>query len=175
MASHPVSSRLLRLLLPACIVLLLAGALLLAMSLLPSRTPVAMAQEVTPSGGAAGPSISLSKTVGIDSSTCDLTTAITVAQGTPVTYCFSVTNTGDVTFTLHTLVDSDLGTILNALSYSLAPGASAFITATTIPGVSVTNVATWTAELPFNAAGLAPSATAVATATVNVQAPLSEI
>ena len=45
-------------------------------------------------------------------------------EGTTVYYCYTVTNTGDVAFGLHTLTDDVLGTIFTGLAYTLAPGAS---------------------------------------------------
>ena len=45
------------------------------------------------------------------------------AAGTTCTYCYEVTNTGDVTLNLHDLDDSQLGTIFNSFAYSLTPGA----------------------------------------------------
>jgi hypothetical protein len=102
------------------------------------------------------PAISLDKTVGTDPGVCATTDAITVPAGyggTDVYYCYTVTNTGDLTLTLHDLVDSNLGPILDGLSYALGPGESvdtvsaglvfsATITETT------TNDATWTACNP---------------------------
>ncbi|MGH9172838.1 MAG: hypothetical protein ACRD1H_00705, partial [Vicinamibacterales bacterium] len=64
---------------------------------------------------------------------------------TEVTYCYEVTNTGSVTFTLHDLEDSELGTLLENFPYTLTPGASAFITDSTTLIEDTTNTATWTA------------------------------
>jgi hypothetical protein len=89
--------------------------------------------------------ISLNKTVGADAHTCAVTDSITVVSGSQVTYCYEVTNTGIISFTLHTLVDDQLGTLLLDAPYDLAPGASTFITATTTITENVTNSATWTA------------------------------
>ena len=91
------------------------------------------------------PEISLNKTVGTDSATCAGTDTVTVPVGSEVTYCFEVTNTGLVTTSLHTLVDDQLGTVLNNYAYALAPGASAFLTATTAVYAPITNTATWSA------------------------------
>ncbi|MCI0398306.1 MAG: hypothetical protein L0322_25700, partial [Chloroflexi bacterium] len=121
---------------------------------------------IQPPSGAA---ITLDKTVGADPDVCAVTDPITVPFGTDVTYCYEVTNTGLVTFTLHDLVDSELGTILNAFPYVLAPGASAFLTQTTNITQTTVNTATWTAynQIP-RALGFA---TASDTATVNVIQP----
>lgn len=115
----------------------------------------------------AAPAITLSKTVGTDPSVCPTTDEITVAAGTEATYCYKVTNTGDVTLTRHALNDSELGTILNNFPHSLVPGASAFLTQTTTINATTVNSATWTAYNP----GPTDVATATDTATVNVTGP----
>lgn len=115
------------------------------------------------------PSISLVKTVGTTPGVCAPTSNITVAPGTTVYYCYTVTNTGNVTLDLHTLVDDQLGTIFSGFNYSLAPGASVNTVAAglSIPAVintPTTNTATWTASTLTS--GL--TATATATAFVDV-------
>jgi hypothetical protein len=92
------------------------------------------------------PSISLTKTVGTVPGVCAVTDAVTVTAGTEVYYCFVATNTGATTFEFHDLVDSELGTILNDLPYTLAPGASSpQVIVPETPMATVTNTATWTA------------------------------
>jgi len=113
------------------------------------------------------PEVSLQKTVGTDPNTCAATDAITVSQGTDVTYCFEVTNTGNVTLTQHTLADSELGNLLNDFAYSLVPGASAFITSTANITQTVVTTANWTAYNP----GPTNVVTATDTATVTVLQP----
>lgn len=118
-----------------------------------------------------GPSITLDKTVGTDEGVCATTDSIAVGPGTDVTYCYEVTNTGGVTFDRHDLVDSELGNILTFFPYTLEPGASAFLTATTNITVTTVNTATWTAyEEPLLAGGQF-SAFASDTATVTVLPP----
>ena len=118
---------------------------------------------------APNPAITLSKTVGTDPLVCATTDEITVPAGTDVTYCYEVTNTGNVTLNLHDLDDSELGNLLSGLSYALAPGASAFVTETATINVTTVNTATWTA---YNGSPTAPSdlvhATDVATVTVSI-------
>ncbi len=120
------------------------------------------------------PAIELVKTVGTDPLTCATTNDIAVGVGTDVVYCYTVTNTGDLTLPLHTLVDSELGTLLGPdFAYDLAPGASVFITQTaTMPNMpgTVVNNATWTAyvDTVFTA-----SATDTATVTVRYEADLA--
>ncbi len=113
---------------------------------------------------AIGPAITLEKTVGTDAAVCATTDSITVPGGTEVTYCFTAENTGDVTLNLHDLADSELGPIFTALPYSLAPGASAFITATTTLVTTTVNTATWVA---YNV-GPSDVVTATDTATVTI-------
>ncbi len=111
-------------------------------------------------------SISLDKTVGLDSDSCAVTNEITVSAGTQVFYCYTVNNTGPVTLTLHTLVDDHLGTLLNNFPYDLGPGASAYITEAATINATTVNSATWTASVSGG-----PSAEASDTATVTVQTP----
>ncbi len=128
--------------------------------------PVAVATDAaTVTLGA--PEITLSKTVGLSSSTCATTSAITVTANTAVFYCYVVENTGDVTVTRHTLVDSELGTILTDFPFTLVPGASAFITQSATITETTVNVATWTAAVVTGG----PSASATDTATVTVGVP----
>jgi hypothetical protein len=110
------------------------------------------------------PSIALAKTVGTDPSDCAETHEIDVAEGTVVTYCFEVTNTGLTTLTLHDLEDSHLGTILDGFPFSLTPGASVFLTQTAVIAETTTNTAIWTAYNP----GPTNLVTASDTATVTV-------
>ncbi len=119
------------------------------------------------------PAITLDKTVGTDTTVCAATDAITLPYGGgSVTYCYEATNTGDVTLNRHDLVDSELGALLTNFAYSLAPGASAFITETTYIGFTTVNTATWTA---YNPADGFTSAWATDAATVTVEGPMPAI
>ncbi|GAB4144779.1 MAG: hypothetical protein Fur0021_01620 [Candidatus Promineifilaceae bacterium] len=117
------------------------------------------------------PAISLSKTVGTEAGVCATTDMIDVVAGTDVYYCYTVTNTGNVTLPLHDLTDSELGDILTGFAYNLMPGESV---STVDAGLEISanimvttmNTATWTA---YDSAGL--SASAEASATVNVVNP----
>jgi hypothetical protein len=111
----------------------------------------------------ANPAITLDKTVGTDPLVCAATDQITVPAGTDVTYCYEVTNTGNVEFNTHDLVDSELGTLLSNFPYTLAAGASAFLTETTTINVTTVNTATWTAS---SVTGPSVQASDVATVTV---------
>jgi hypothetical protein len=122
------------------------------------------------------PAIELVKTVGTDSGSCAPTNSILVPAGgggTDVYYCYEATNIGDVTFTSHSLADSELGTIFADMPYDLGPGDSVdtvslgLVISATITETTV-NTATWTAS---DAAGGQLNATA--TATVVVEPPTS--
>lgn len=95
-----------------------------------------------------GGGIIMTKTVGTDPAVCATTDQITVMAGTEVYYCYSVSNNSTLTFTYHTIEDSDLGIVLNQLPYTLTPGASTFITVSAMPSESVSNTATWISENP---------------------------
>jgi len=117
----------------------------------------------------AEPAIEIVKTVGTTPGVCAATSTITVPAGATVYYCYTVTNTGNVTLNLHDLTDDQLGAIFSGLNYALDPGASVNTMAAglSIPVVinqPTTNTATWTA---YNA-GPSNVAIATATATVNV-------
>ena len=96
---------------------------------------------------AGGPAITMAKTVGLTAGVCGVDETLTVAPGTPVTYCYTVTNTGSVALNYHTLVDDQLGTVLDNFLFALAPGASTFVTVDDVVlAGTTTNNATWTAS-----------------------------
>ena len=119
------------------------------------------------------PAIIITKTVGTVNGVCADTSEITVPEGTTVYYCYTVTNTGDVTLNLHDLVDDPLGPIFTGLDYALGPGESvntvlAGLSIPAVINVTTVNTATWTA---YNGSPTAPVdvATAIATARVIVE------
>jgi hypothetical protein len=115
--------------------LLLAGALLLsACSLL------------SPPEGA----LSLVATVGTEADVCADTSDIEVFSDAPTTvyYCYTISNTGEVSVPLHDLSDDLFGVILSGFEFDLAPGASVdTVTAGVELAYDVTeltvNAATW--------------------------------
>lgn len=116
------------------------------------------------------PSISLAKTVGTDPAVCAPTDAINVdaaAGPAEVVYCYTITNTGNVSLGLHDLADSELGSILDGFAYDLAPEASVSLTRTATLTQTTTNSATWTA---YNT-GPTDVITATDTATVTFASP----
>ena len=109
------------------------------------------------------PSITFTKTVGTDPSLCANHAAGDCSQGTAVVYCYTVYNAGNAPLSTHDLVDTVLGVITNTYAYTLAPGATTFITHGYTVNITTTNVATWTAWLDDHRA-----VTGVSSATVNV-------
>ncbi len=116
-------------------------------------------------------SISLVKTVGTTPGVCATTSTITVASGTTVYYCYTVTNNTNSALTSHSLTDDKLGTLLSKVPFNLAVGANVNTvtlgkTISTVATATTTNTGTWTSYtdpgVPF---------TATASATVTVSAP----
>jgi hypothetical protein len=99
--------------------------------------------------GAVG--ISLEKTVIKTGQICPGVTALNVAPGTLVSYCYKVTNNDSITYTTHSLSDSVLGPITLPPMISLPPPPQTnYYSTAPVPNPSpiitdVTNVATWTA------------------------------
>lgn len=116
------------------------------------------------------PAVNLIKTVGTNPNVCAPTDSVTLPYGGGnVTYCYTIQNTGNITLTGHTLTDDHLGTILNNMAYTLAPGASTFVTVTTNVANTTTNTGVWTAVL--TGAPVSVSASDSDTALVTVQPP----
>ena len=116
--------------------------------------------------------IDLVKTVGVQADACADTTTLTVSPGETVYYCYTITNTGNITLTDHLLLDDRLGTILTDTVSGLAPGQSLSTlqlgeTISTEVVITTTNIATWTA----NTVEPDLSATDIATATVGLGEP----
>ena len=100
--------------------------------------------------------ISLRQTVKVSPEEgCDgsvpLTDDIAVLPGSQVCFYYTVTNTGDLPLTLHSLKDTQSGNILVDVEQNLPPGASLTVSRqeriknSELP---LTNVATWTASTP---------------------------
>lgn len=113
-------------------------------------------------------SITMTKTVGTDATSCAAGSSITVPYGSTVYYCYSVENTGNITLTTHTVVDDVLGTVLGPdAAYALAPGATFSFTSTHATVTeTVTAGALWTASVAGSSV-----ATATGSTTVTVQPP----
>ncbi len=79
---------------------------------------------------------------------CGTQSALRVSPGDRVYLCYSVENTGNVSYTTHDLVDDQLGTLLSGFSFNLAPGGSVFLTQNVEITAPVTHTAQWTASGP---------------------------
>ena len=103
--------------------------------------------------GGCRPAVELTKTVGLANvpSIYSNTTVITVPMDAVVTYSYLVANSGNLTLTQHAVVDSVVGNVTET-AQSLAPGTSFLVSVTldlsgtVTPGITVTNIATWTAS-----------------------------
>lgn len=97
-----------------------------------------------------GPSLIVTKTVGLDPGNCATNDTITVTRGTQVVYCYFVLNTGTVTFSYQSVVDSHLGVLLADYPFVLTPQSgnkpAALFTLPSIITQTTTNVVTWTAS-----------------------------
>jgi uncharacterized repeat protein (TIGR01451 family) len=109
--------------------------------------------------------IELDMTLSTDGS-CGTETSLVVDEGTPITYCYTVTNVAPVPLNLHNLDDSTLGTLLNNWPHPLAPNSSTSFTITVPAEQSAIHLATWTAN---NAAA------AQATTIVNVNNTIHQL
>ncbi len=120
-----------------------------------------------------GPAIILTKTVDTNPQTCASSETYTLpAGGGTVYYCYFVGNVGDVTMTLHTVVDDQIGTLIGpSFPFALIPGATAWFTI----GVNITqttvNSATWRAFNP----GPTDVVTSTDTALVIVEGPITAL
>lgn len=114
--------------------LLLAGAaLVLLFSALRAGGPAAPLQSAAPFTGLArlvtspalaathGAQIIITATVGVNPRDCASTKSVTVTAGTTVVYCYTVLNTGDVTFSDHLVTDESLGIHAPVTNYLLTP------------------------------------------------------
>lgn len=116
------------------------------------------------------PTIGLIVTVGTDANCSQGRTALTVTAGTPIHYCYEVTNTGDVTFTHHDLAATQLGSLLSNYPAMLAPGDS-LTGSQTIPAAGTGTLNphfTWAAKIDASGTVTASASQAV---TVTVTPP----
>lgn len=84
------------------------------------------------------PAINVTKSVGQDRLSCPTARALRVPSGQNVAFCISVQNTGDITFTRHTLVDTPLG-INASFNYTLPPGSTLEIIPNNLSTLGITN------------------------------------
>ncbi len=143
---------------------------------LPGTTPLTSAPD-TAAVDEIGPSISLAKTnyAGNDGGTsCDGAELVTGLAGDGVTYCFTVTNTGDTNLVNIDVNDADLGITLNIVG-PVAPGATATVFHDATIAGDLVNTATATG-VPSDGAGvplpgIPPALSAPDTAEVDEVAP----
>ncbi len=116
----------------------------------------------------------LTKTVGTNPSICATTKVITVAAGTPFYDCYTVQNTGNLTFTIHTVEDSLYDhPLTDHRPYTIEPGpppdSVALLTVTT-GGVQQTTVSTgtWIATTTTGLVATASDTTTVLVPTLHV-------
>ncbi len=114
------------------------------------------------------PSIELTKTVGLNADDCASSSSLFLpAGGDEVFYCYEVTNTGNITLSIHTLNDDVIGNIFDNLPHDLGPGqsldtVSAGITVSQFITQDTINTGLW---LAYN---LGPTNTVTATAAATV-------
>lgn len=116
-------------------------------------------------------SIVLTKTVGTAAGVCAATNSIAVPAGTDVYYCYTATNTGNLTLYRHDLADSELGAIFASLPYTLTPGSS-IDTVTAGQEISATINATTVNDALWTAYNVGPIDVVTATATATVTVPV---
>ncbi|MCU0270575.1 MAG: hypothetical protein MUF83_18275 [Acidimicrobiales bacterium] len=128
---------------------------------------------VPASAGVQRASISLDKTVST-ADECGTSGEISVVVGTDVYYCYTVTNTGAVSFNTHDLTDDVLGDLLTQYDYVLEPSESVSLVIDPVTiDVETENCATWSAynmsppitTPPDDAAAVDQAITAPVTAT----------
>ncbi len=111
-------------------------------------------------------SLTLLKTVGLageDAPDCPSEDTLQLpVGGGEVTHCYHLFNQGNITLTMHSVVDDLLGLVWEDETYQLLPGESVWTTATAVITESVVSGAIWTASYQ----GSPITATAVATITV---------
>jgi glucose/arabinose dehydrogenase len=97
--------------------------------------------------------VSLIKTVSSQASDCTtpgsgslMLPGTAIFSETVVTYCYYMQNIGALTLTHHTLMDDQLGVLLNDVAFTLPPGMVFTHTQQAVISQTVTNVATWWAD-----------------------------
>lgn len=95
------------------------------------------------------PDLGLVASVGTTPGVCAGSDVITVAPGSDVYYCYTVTNSGNITLPLHDLSDSLSGSILNDFPFDLGPGESVNTVAAGLEisatlNTTTTNTGSWT-------------------------------
>ena len=94
-----------------------------------------------------GPEIMLDMTVMVDDGhgTCGTESELAVPAGTNVTYCYTMTDSGDEDVNYHFLDDDQLGSLINHLDREIAPGETLVHTEVALITEAVTSTAQWRA------------------------------
>ena len=94
-----------------------------------------------------GPEITLDMTVMVDDGhgTCGTESELAVPAGTKVTYCYTMTDSGDEDVNYHFLDDDQLGSLINHLDREIAPGETLVHTEVALITEAVTSTAQWAA------------------------------
>ena len=94
-----------------------------------------------------GPEITLDMTVMVDDGhgTCGTESELAVPAGTQVTYCYTMTDSGDEDVNYHFLDDDQLGSLINHLDREIAPGETLVHTEVAVITEPVTSTAQWAA------------------------------
>lgn len=96
------------------------------------------------------PAITLESTVVANSTNCGGEKHLRVLLNTPLLYCYRLNNTTPFTLSLHTLVDSKLGTLMENQVLSLPAGGVITVTRTVTAVHSNTSIVTWTSTAENN-------------------------
>jgi hypothetical protein len=84
------------------------------------------------------PQVNVVKYVGLDRNSCGSSRTLRIPSGQNASFCISIQNTGDVTFTNHTIADPPLS--INAtINYVLAPGATLNIFPSNMTSLGINN------------------------------------
>ncbi|MFN8494101.1 MAG: SdrD B-like domain-containing protein [Caldilineaceae bacterium] len=103
------------------------------------------------------PALEVKATVGTKSSSCATAKQVNVMPGTKVTFCYTVHNPGKVTLRLQSVKDNQ-GIVRANWAKVLAPGATTYLTSTSIITQTTKNVVAWTGYVT-NTTGIATIAT----------------
>ena len=92
-----------------------------------------------------GPEITLDMTVMVDDGhgTCGTDSEIVVPAGTQVTYCYTMTDSGDEDVNYHHLDDDQLGSLINDLDREIEPGETLVHTEVAVITEAVTSTGHW--------------------------------
>lgn len=112
------------------------------------------------------PTIEMNSTVAANSQKCGKEKSLRVALNTSLLYCYRLRNTSSITLPVQTLVDSNLGRLLDKQPLPLPAGGTLTVSRTVMASHSSTSVVTWTSSTENNVQIVASDA-------VTVQVPAS--